>query len=172
MSAFFPHCLGCGLRRFALTQRFPPTSPSLACWPGAGGGIGPGAATTTACFGHCSLAPAPVPCTWSMAELGQAPKRALLSQYLLPPSLGPAWMLWQRSGLLVSAVFGQGPLAVAVRRDPPNRLPYVIPLPSLYFTHWQLPSLLLPPASLREAKLCSVMVLCIPSKTVEQTLPH
>ena len=35
----------------------------------------------------------------------------------------------------------------------------------------QLPHLLLPPASLREAKLCLVMVLHIPSKTVDQTLP-
>ena len=93
---------GCGLSRFALTQRFPPTLPSFAGWPGAGGRRGTGTATTTTCFGRCScsLAPAPVPCTWRMEVLGQAPRHGLLSQFLWPQSLGLAWMLRQRSWLL------------------------------------------------------------------------
>ena len=93
---------GCGLSRFALTQRFPPTLPSLAGWPRAGGGRGTGIATTTSCFGSCSgsSASAPVCRTWRMEVLGQAPRHGLLSQFLWPQSLGPAWMLWQRSWLL------------------------------------------------------------------------
>ena len=74
---------------------------------------------------------------------------------------------------LVSAVFGQGPLAVAARRDPPTTdFLSLFPLSPPYFTPWQLPHLLLFPASLREAKLCSIIILHIPSKTVDQTLPN
>ena len=38
----------------AQTRRLPPTSPSLACLAGAGGGRGTGAATTVICFGRRS----------------------------------------------------------------------------------------------------------------------
>ena len=116
---------GCGLSRFALTQRFPPTLLSFACWPGAGGGRGTGTATTTTCFGRCSgsFAPAPVPCTWRMEVHGQAPRHGLLSQFLWPQSLGPAWMLWQRSWLLdvdSSLQFRTGPAGGGGEEGPPS----------------------------------------------------
>ena len=40
----------------AQTRRFSSTSPSLAGWPGTGGGRGTGAATTIICFGQLLLA--------------------------------------------------------------------------------------------------------------------
>ena len=68
--------------------------------------------------------------------------------------------------------FQTGPAGGGCEEGPqPTDLLTLSSLSPLYSTPWQLPHLLLPPASLCEAKLCSVMVLHIPSKTVDQTLP-
>ena len=68
-----------------------------------------------------------------------------------------------------STVYGPGPEAAAAGRDLATDmlLPSFLPPPLLT----QLSCFMLPTASLREAKLCSVMVPHIPSKTVGQTLP-
>ena len=75
--------------------------------------------------------------------------------------------IWQNQTSLVSDRarwrWGQG-------GNPPTDFLTLFPLSPPYFTPWQLPHLLPPPASLREAKLCSVMVIHIPLKT-DQTLP-
>ena len=162
----------------APTRRLPSTSPSLAGCPGAGGGRGTGAATTTiCCFGRCSgsLAPAPVSCTGRAEEVDRAPRHGLLSSVPLAAVFGP-WLeavaAERAAGRdLLSSVSGLARRQWRRGGTPPtdSLIPFPLPLP--YPAHWQLPRLLLPTASLRKAKLCSVMVLHIPSKTVDQTLP-
>ena len=124
----------------------------------------PGCGRTLACAGGRTAAARFASCrtpTGSRLRLGRAepPSRPQAERYW-PPSFGPAcqWMLWQRSWLLdvdSSLQFRTGPAGGGGEEGPPpTDFLTLFPLSPPYFTPWQLPHLLLPPASLREAKLC------------------